>query len=410
MGLETASYISQLVSSNPQGTDGKNAGDNHLRLIKSVLQTTFPNLDRAITFGGWEALNRSVLAKTASYSQVIGDLGKLVSFELSTSSVYTLLPVASAGAGFVCFIRKGESVNPLQLQAAGSENIEGENSIWLGPGESGMLWCDGSSWFFLWFGGKPEVGKFETFGHDVSADNRYLPRDGRAVSRVTYVRLFNLYGTTYGAGNGTTTFNLPDSRGRVSVALDNVGGTAGNIVQKATTISTTSGNTSATVASAAGLCPGMYIVSQYVPVGTKISSINGTTVVMSAAATATQLDVAARFSFFEDAGVLGSKGGDNAVALINSQLPTTIIPAHSHFIANSDSGSGSDGGSLPSPGLYMLWKFGTSPDGRPSYVLAGNGTVADRLSTSQQPAYSFGADAPHGNLQPSELGYAVVRV
>ena len=43
---------------------------------------------------------------------------------------------------------------------------------------------------------------------------------GQAISRTTYVALFGLIGTTYGGGNGSTTFNLPDRRGRVSAQLD----------------------------------------------------------------------------------------------------------------------------------------------------------------------------------------------
>lgn len=39
--------------------------------------------------------------------------------------------------------------------------------------------------------------------------------EGQAVSRTTYADLFNIYGTTYGTGNGSTTFNLPDFRNRV---------------------------------------------------------------------------------------------------------------------------------------------------------------------------------------------------
>ena len=45
----------------------------------------------------------------------------------------------------------------------------------------------------------------------------YLPEDGSAVSRTTYAALFAVIGTTYGAGDGSTTFNLPDSRGRTAV-------------------------------------------------------------------------------------------------------------------------------------------------------------------------------------------------
>ena len=44
MTVESASYISQLNTSNPAASDNISEGDDHLRLIKSVLQTQFPNL------------------------------------------------------------------------------------------------------------------------------------------------------------------------------------------------------------------------------------------------------------------------------------------------------------------------------------------------------------------------------
>ncbi len=47
MGLETATYITDLVSNNPLGTDSKAQGDNHIRLLKSVLKAQFPNLGSA---------------------------------------------------------------------------------------------------------------------------------------------------------------------------------------------------------------------------------------------------------------------------------------------------------------------------------------------------------------------------
>lgn len=51
---------------------------------------------------------------------------------------------------------------------------------------------------------------------------------GQAISRVIYADLFDVIGTTYGTGNGTTTFNLPDCRGRVVAGKDNMGGTSAN--------------------------------------------------------------------------------------------------------------------------------------------------------------------------------------
>ena len=49
---------------------------------------------------------------------------------------------------------------------------------------------------------------------------------GQAISRTTYASLFAVLGTTFGAGDGSTTFNVPDMRGRVPGGKDNMGGTA----------------------------------------------------------------------------------------------------------------------------------------------------------------------------------------
>lgn len=50
-----------------------------------------------------------------------------------------------------------------------------------------------------------------------TAPSGYLICDGAAVSRTTYAALFSVCGIKFGAGNGTTTFNIPDHRERVSV-------------------------------------------------------------------------------------------------------------------------------------------------------------------------------------------------
>ena len=51
---------------------------------------------------------------------------------------------------------------------------------------------------------------------------------GQAVSRTTYSSLFSVIGTTYGSGDGSTTFNLPDLRGRVVAGQDDMGGSSAN--------------------------------------------------------------------------------------------------------------------------------------------------------------------------------------
>ena len=56
----------------------------------------------------------------------------------------------------------------------------------------------------------------------------WLVADGRAVSRTTYSTLFGIIGTTYGIGDNSTTFNLPDMRGMFARGWDAAGGTARN--------------------------------------------------------------------------------------------------------------------------------------------------------------------------------------
>ena len=58
--------------------------------------------------------------------------------------------------------------------------------------------------------------------------------DGSEVSRTTFAALFEAIGTQYGAGDSSTTFNLPDMRGRVIAAPDNMGGTAAGRMNGAT--------------------------------------------------------------------------------------------------------------------------------------------------------------------------------
>ncbi len=48
----------------------------------------------------------------------------------------------------------------------------------------------------------------------------YLEKNGAAVSRTTYADLFTVIGTKFGIGDGSTTFNLPNDNGRVSVGYD----------------------------------------------------------------------------------------------------------------------------------------------------------------------------------------------
>ena len=79
---------------------------------------------------------------------------------------------------------------------------------------------------------------------------------GQAVSRTTYAGLFATISTTYGSGDGSTTFTLPDLRGRVVAGEDDMGGTAASRLTAAgsgitgTTLGATGGSQTHTLTSA----------------------------------------------------------------------------------------------------------------------------------------------------------------
>lgn len=76
------------------------------------------------------------------------------------------------------------------------------------------------------------AGFYGDFGAS-TAPSGWLLCDGSAVSRTTYAALFAAIGTSYGVGDGSTTFNVPDARGRMRIGLDNLGGSSANRVTAA---------------------------------------------------------------------------------------------------------------------------------------------------------------------------------
>lgn len=93
------------------------------------------------------------------------------------------------------------------------------------------------------------VGAVLPFG-GTSAPSGFLLCNGSAVSRSTYSSLFSVIGTAHGEGDGSTTFNIPDYRGRF---LRGVDGSEGNDPDAASrTAMNTGGNTGDSVGSIQG--------------------------------------------------------------------------------------------------------------------------------------------------------------
>ena len=100
--------------------------------------------------------------------------------------------------------------NALRVKADGSSIAVSSNGIKIAPGAARVF------------------GEIIDYG-GATAPSGWALCDGGALSRTTYSDLFNVIGTTFGGGDGSTTFNVPDLRGRVTAGLD---GTAGRLTNQ----------------------------------------------------------------------------------------------------------------------------------------------------------------------------------
>ena len=115
MGLETASYISQLVATNPLATDPISQGDDHLRLIKSVLQTQFSGLSGTTAVTTSEAEMNILDGVTATSTELnyldITTLGTSENSKVVTQSAGGVITVGGAAGDQVLNIASHDLVD-----------------------------------------------------------------------------------------------------------------------------------------------------------------------------------------------------------------------------------------------------------------------------------------------------------
>lgn len=207
MPLETATYIADLNSSNPAATDSPAQADDHLRLIKGALKAQFPNFTAAAVASTNAAIDAAVTA-TANGASVLADAGAF--FKTNTTDGFT-----NPSAGEVD-IKAGGSViakAKSDLSLAGQGAISAATTVTAGGafvGGTGQLVPTGAT--MVWWNTVLPTG--------------YLWVNGALVSRTTYAGLFAVFGTFYGAGDGSTTFALPDLRDNVPVGAGTMGATS----------------------------------------------------------------------------------------------------------------------------------------------------------------------------------------
>src|SRR5690349_21096796 len=102
-GLESASFVADLVTTNPTNADLVSAGDDHLRLLKTVLQATFPNASKAFYFPGAQA-------KTSNYTVLAADMNDLITGDATGGAFNITLPtLASGDDGWTVTVQKIDS-------------------------------------------------------------------------------------------------------------------------------------------------------------------------------------------------------------------------------------------------------------------------------------------------------------
>lgn len=90
MGLESATYVSDLVSTNPVATDKRKQGDDHLRLIKAALQATFPNASKAFYLPAG-------IDKSANFTILSSQANKIFRADATAAAFTLTLPTLTSG-------------------------------------------------------------------------------------------------------------------------------------------------------------------------------------------------------------------------------------------------------------------------------------------------------------------------
>lgn len=163
-----------------------------------------------------------VIIKGAAFTAVLADHGR--TFLCTVGFTISLAAAATLGDGWRCEISNNSLVN-ITVDANLTETINGVLFITLAPGQSCVLLCNGVGFYTV---GLPQeqlvpAGQVAFFARQ-SAPAGWLKANGALVSRTTYANLFNTISTTFGAGDGVTTFGLPDLRGEFIRGWDDARG------------------------------------------------------------------------------------------------------------------------------------------------------------------------------------------
>ncbi len=129
MALETGTYISDLVATNPTGSDPLAFADDHLRLVKSTIKNTFPNISGAVTKTHTQ-INTAVDQAGTAVQPSVMDAAIAAAIAAAKGALY---PVGSI------YINAANSTNPATLLGFGTWVEFGAGRVLVGQNTSDAL-------------------------------------------------------------------------------------------------------------------------------------------------------------------------------------------------------------------------------------------------------------------------------
>lgn len=183
---------------------------------------------------------RAMMASTAAFrddiSGAIATGGTSTAYTVTSYQVFdSLAHLSGQMIAFTPHATSGATVT-LNVDGLGAKPLRSAPSVELPAGTLVQgtpylaLYNSSDSAFYLHgFFNNPytvPVGSCIDFFGTTAPNSSFVLPYGQAISRSTYATLFSMFSTTYGSGDGSTTFNVPDLRGRVLAGKDDMGGSA----------------------------------------------------------------------------------------------------------------------------------------------------------------------------------------
>ena len=206
MGLETTTYIAGLTPAWPLAGDPKNQGDDHLRLLKSVLQATFPSASKPFYFPAAEAISGTQVLDAT-------DMNNTQFVDTSGGNVAVTLPsgFGTTEKGWRVDVVKTTSDTNAVIVSPASGTISTQVGA-VATVRVGVL-CEPAT--FVWTGStwvcyKPGAAIGSTYEFDNALPAGYLELNGTTYSNTAFAELFAYLAST----------TLKDKGGRVSAGRE----------------------------------------------------------------------------------------------------------------------------------------------------------------------------------------------